>query len=438
MSRTASLLCRLGILGPLALAAGCTDNGPEVPGPHYLAIVTRADFAPGIEPDSFYAYHIRDFSGNAGVDTVVLAAPRDTVILSVPPARYIVTIGGVPAYCAIRQGAEQEVLIPERTNTAIVRYSISCLPRITLQVSTEGVNRDAEYIYRVLGNGVERIGAIDSMPLYFDNLSNGEYLVELADVKPNCTAINLGGRLQHAIIADTLSSLVYFRVACSDPASRPSIVSVSGQAFDGAVALVARVVDPDRDLDLYAADVTDCQGRSILPSGGIEPRHLSGTRLALEDTAAVMVTLAMTGVPPAVPGQSCLWFRMGDLNGNTTEVIEQPLAQGGSPLAPVAVRLNGFISGGLNSFFVDLQADDPDGDFLGIQPRLRLRDGTLGPPDGQEDGGIYDPIGYRGTDLPVVPIGPGHIIVNYFDILAVEVYLFDGAGHITRAVDDHL
>jgi hypothetical protein len=30
------------------------------------------------------------------------------------------------------------------------------------------------------------------------------------------------------------------------------------------------------------------------------------------------------------------------------------------------------------------------------------------------------------------------VIINYFDILAIEVYLYDAAGHITRAIDDRL
>jgi hypothetical protein len=425
------------LLMTVVVLTGCGDNGPTVSGPPYLAIVTRIDLPPGVEPDSLFAYHIRDYAGNRGVDTVVTAAPTDTVILSVPPARYLVTIGGVPPECAIRQGAEQEVLIPEETNTAIVRYTISCLPRITLQVSTEGVDRDHEYIYRVVGNGIDRVGAIDSTPLYLDDLPSGDYLVELADVKPNCTIISLGERLQRATIADTLSSLVYFRVACSDPATRPSLVAVHGAAFDGAVAVMARAVDPDRDLDLYSADVTDCQGRSMLPNGGLESRNLYGSRVRLEDTAAVMVVLRAPGMSESTLSHGCVWFRMGDLNGNTTQIVERPLEVAGGSTAPQVTRLNGFVSGGLTSFFVDLQADDPDADFLGIHARLRLRDGALAAPDGIEDVASYNTIGYRGTDLPVVPIGPGQVIVNYFDILAVEVYLFDAAGHITRVVDDH-
>jgi hypothetical protein len=200
---------------------------------------------------------------------------------------------------------------------------------------------------------------------------------------------------------------------------------------------MARAVDPDRDLDLYSADVTDCQGRSMLPNGGLESRNLYGSRVRLEDTAAVMVVLRAPGMSESTLSHGCVWFRMGDLNGNTTQIVERPLEVAGGSTAPQVTRLNGFVSGGLTSFFVDLQADDPDADFLGIHARLRLRDGALAAPDGIEDVASYNTIGYRGTDLPVVPIGPGQVIVNYFDILAVEVYLFDAAGHITRVVDDH-
>lgn len=422
----------------LLMAGGCSDGGTAPPGPPYLAIVTRVDVAPGVQPDSFYAYHIRDYAGTNGVDTVVTAAPRDTVILSVKPARYIVTIGNVPAECAIRQGAEQEVLIPEETNTAVVRYTITCLPRITLQVSTEGTQKDPEYIYRVVGNEVDRSGPIDSLPIYLDDLPTGDYQVELANVRNNCTVISLGGNLQRATIADTLSPLVYFRVACSDPTTRPRLVTLASAVFDGSVALLGRVIDPDRDLDLYAADFTDCRGHSLLPNGGIEPRNLYGTRLRLEDTATVMLTLNTRDVPDSLVRAGCVWFRMGDANGNSTEVREQPVGGAGPGTPSTFVRLNGFISGSLTNYFVDLQADDTDGDFLGVVARLRLRDGTLGPPDGIEDGATYNVIGYRGTDLPVVPVGEGQVLVNYFDILGLEVFLFDAAGHITRGTDDRL
>jgi hypothetical protein len=428
-----------GLLLILAAAAACSDGGPEVPGPPYLAIVTRVDLPPGVEPDSFYAYHVRDYAGTAGVDTVVTAAPRDTIILSVPPARYVVTIGNVPPHCAIRQGAEQEVLIPEGTNTAIIRYSITCLPLIALQVSTEGVNPDNEYIYRVIGLETDIVGAVGpNETIYLDNLHSGEYRVELADVKAECTIISLGGRLQRASVSDTVSGLVYFRVACSDPAARPAILSLSALGGFEGVAALARVTDPDRDLELYAADLTDCAGRSVLPNGGVERRNLFFTRLRLEDPGEVMLVLNAPGLSDAVLAASCLWFRMGDQNGNSTEVAEIPVRSGSGANAPVAIRLNGFFSGGLQNFFVDLQADDPDGDFVGTFARLRLRDGVLGPPDGQPDYASYNTIGYRGTDLPVVPIGPGNVIVNYFDILAIEIYLYDAAGHITRAVDDRL
>jgi hypothetical protein len=428
-----------GRLFMLALAVACSDGGPVVPGPPYLAIVTRVDLPPGVEPDSFYAYHVRDYAGSAGVDTVVIAAPRDTVILSVPPARYVVTLGGVPAHCAIRQGAEQEVLIPEGTNTAIIRYSITCLPLIAVQVSTEGMNPDNEYIYRVIAPGTDIVGAVGpNETIYLDNLQSGEYQVELADVKAECAVISLGGRLQRASVSDTASGLVYFRVACSDPAARPAIVSLTATGGYEGVAVLARVTDPDRDLELYAAEVTDCAGRSILPNGGVERRNLFFTRLRLEDPGEVMLVLNAPGLSDAVLAGSCVWFRMGDQNGNSTAVAEIPLQSGGGANAPVPVRLNGFFSGGLQSFFVDLQASDPDGDFVGTFARLRLRDGVLGPPDGQPDFASYNTIGYRGTDLPVVPIGPGSVIINYFDILAIEVYLYDAAGHITRAIDDRL
>ena len=81
---------------------------------------------------------------------------------------------------------------------------------------------------------------------------------------------------------------------------------------------------------------------------------------------------------------------------------------------------------------------DPDGDFAGLFVGARMRDGVLGPADGEEDFGVYNVAGYLDVlELPTLTFSAGRRPA-WDDIFAVVVYLLDARGNLTRLEDADL
>src|SRR5262245_50243906 len=173
------------LLGSLtACLVGCSDSsGPDSPGPPFIAIVTKVDAGPGVDVGTSYSYHVRELSGTVGVDTVIAAAPTDTIVLSVPPATYTVSLDGVPTKCVSQYGLTQDLIVPEGSNTTIARYFVICRPLIRLMTATEGVNRDNQYVFRVTGEGMDRAGVLEAADTALvEDLPAGTYQIELFNV----------------------------------------------------------------------------------------------------------------------------------------------------------------------------------------------------------------------------------------------------------------
>ena len=271
------------------LAAGCRQTAePSSFAPPYVAVVTKFDAAPGVDV-GHYSYRIRELSGTLGVDTTVVpSSPTDTIIVSVPnvTATYVVSLSGVPAKCISRNGNEAQFIVPEGTNTTIVRYFIICKPLVTLYMSTEGAARDTEYLFRLSGNGIERVGRLSEQDtVVVEDVPPGDYRFDLAGIADNCTAISQGLREPRITVPDQGGARLDLRVACSDPARRPTIVSMAATYADGVNGLSFVAADPDRDMDWYQWDITDCQG---IPSS----REVSGLGAASSRLAAMPTRFA--------------------------------------------------------------------------------------------------------------------------------------------------
>ena len=136
---------RLGLLAtrlvPWVLVAfvllglgGCGDaTGPSQP--PYIAIVNQFSAAPGTDIGSTYTYRVTEISGQLHIDKTITAGPYDTIIVPVQPATYKITLSGAPRQCRYQGGTEFYLLVPENSNTALVRNQISCQSLITLSTA---------------------------------------------------------------------------------------------------------------------------------------------------------------------------------------------------------------------------------------------------------------------------------------------------------------
>lgn len=417
----------------LALLAGSACERPlEVVPTSYLAIVTLVDDA--VAARTLVHYRVTELSGTLGIDTLLTRAARDTVILDLPPATYTVTVDGLPATCGVPRGTVQMVEVYPPPSTALARYFAFCRPTFTLATLVEGAAQDSEFTWRLDGPGALRVGVIGANDsLHLDGLPAGRYTLRLGLVADNCVATSDGGLEQSVDVPESGGAALLFRLACSDAARRPRLLAVAASYHDGAAAFVFRAVDPDRDIERYWFDLTDCDGRSVLPSGPLLRRGLSSGRTALADTVTVAAGFELALPDSAVRGR-CAALRVADEAGNTTPVVERPLTPEAGA-APTATSFNAYYLGN-SAVHIDVQALDADGDFVGYFALLRLRDGVLAAPDGQPDLGIYNAAGYDAVPLPDVPLGSGRIGVG--DVLAVIVYLVDGRGHFTRLEDADL
>jgi hypothetical protein len=414
----------------LGLAGTACEPTTEVVPVSYLAVVALFD-------DSAAAgrltlrYHIAELSGTVGVDTLIERPARDTLILELPPATYAVGLDGLPSTCTVSRGTEQWVQVYPPPSTALARYFVRCQPALTLLTTTEGSRADSLYVWTLDGPAGRRSGLIGGNDsLRFDSLAPGSYDVVLSHVAPNCVVVSDGGPFRLAAVPPGGGASLRYRVACSDPAHRPQLLSLAASARGASVAFTLRATDPDRDMDRYIFDVTDCAGRSVLPSGSRQRGGLAVGRTANADTVLLVVGFDVGVTDSALAGR-CAAVRLADQAGNTTPIHEVPLGvrRGGQP--PMATTFAARVSGGV--LRTDVQAFDPDGDFAGYFYQLRVRDGVFGSPDGTPDVALFNTAGYLTLPLPELVVGSG--LLRAEDILAVVVFLIDARGQFVRLED---
>jgi hypothetical protein len=399
----------------------------------YLAIVALIDAPTGISPGTRYTYHIRDAYGRLGIDTTVAVTPADTVILPLPPGTYLVTLGGVPETCLSRYGANYQATVDAGPYTTTIRYFVSCLPPLVVRLSSSGVNTGSEYVYRLVApDGGERLGvAAPNDTLSLDDLTPGRYEFHLHLLPPHCVVTTNGGARRIVDVVRGGGTVAELHVACSDEATRPVLLEVRAAYAAGAGLIWFRARDPNRDIERYHWDLTDCRGTSILPEGSRVRRGLSSSgRTAGQDTILVISAFEV-GLPDSVVAGSCTAVRVADEPSNTTPVWEVPTRTPVGTASPQASTFNAVYIGTL-AVRTTLTVGDPDGDFVGLFAAARLRDGILSPPNGQPDIGIYNVSGYL---LPNVPDLPLNSRIQYGDVLGVIVYLVDAAGNFARLED---
>lgn len=421
-------------------ALGCSDFSPlHVPartGPPYLAVITTTQAPSGIASLGGYRYRIIESSLSVGLDTTVVADAVDTLLLSVPPATYEVSIGAVPPECRVQANAtKQSAVLVAETNTAILRFTIFCRAQLAIENLTSGQQQDDAFVVRIDGpSGAQRIdliGAQDTVLL--DGLEPGENTVRLGHVASNCEVVSDGGAVRRVVVTAAGGIDMAFRVACSNPAARPSLASVRASHQDGVNGFVLHATDPDRDIERYFWDLTDCHRNSLIGDGGRTRGGFSRGRTGNLDSV-VVIGLHTVELSDERAHAGCVSLRVEDLFGNSSEIVETPLRPSpGAPPFPLAFNASVFDRIAIRTL---LQADDPDGDYIGFFGTARLSDGTLGPTDGRPDIGIFNNAGYLGTAVPEIPLGSGRPIGEAYQ--AVILYLFDRAGHFRRVEDTDL
>ncbi len=414
------------------LVAGCSQATEPTPGPPFLAIVTKLEQGTALDSAATYTYRVKNLSvGTAPLDTVVRATPEDTVILSVPPSTYSITLDSLPPKCNSRRGNQEVLVLDPQTNTGLARFLLFCNATLTIAVQTQGPATAQEYVWLVTSaDGLSRSGIVDAIgAAYADGLPAGEYRVQLALVGSECIAANSGGLSQHVAVPEEGGVTVNFRIICSDPATAPVMRAFHWSYHDSTAAFVATLTDADRNVSNYVFDLTDCAGSSLLPGGPLFKDGLDAGRTARLDTVVVLGAFEVDLPAEEMVGR-CASFRAEDARGNSSARVEVPLAtEPGDP--PAADQFNAILNGE-TLLHVTLSASDPDSDFVGTFAALRLRDGTLGSPDGRDDTVSYNIQGYLGTSLPDVTLG-GRIL--FTDVYAAIVYLIDAKGHFTRVED---
>ena len=428
-------------LVPLLFALGLTScvGEPTAPvGAPYLAVVVLVDAPDEVTVRGPYRFRVRELSGTIRRDTTFFATPRDTVILSVEPATYVVEIDEVPAACGVRQGGIQYIEVPPRTNTSLARFLLTCRNALTLTVLSDGNLVDSGYVFTVTRPGVPaRTGVLASSDtILLDNVTPGTYDVALRHVADNCTVLNSGGDAVQVTIPPAGGATHNFRVTCSEPARRPRIAEFRSTYDRGAVGIMLRVADPDRDVERFAWDITDCSRRSVLPDGWRRRGGFAGwENVSNRDTAIVISGFDIPLSDAQLVGR-CQAVYVGDERGNISEILEVPLVPRSVAKAPGVVRFNATYVG-TASLRVDLEVYDPDGDFVGAFLAYNLRDGVvILPPDGAPDRVIVQPAGIIGATFPDLPFNIG--FGQWSDYLTVTVYLVDRAGNVTRIEDPNL
>ena len=415
----------------LAFLQAC-ERATQPPGPPYLAIVSNLYAVGGATTPTQLTYHIVDAGTGRLVDKRIRVAPKDTVILSVPPSAYLVDLEGLPSRCVVSNGPERGIVLTDETNTGIVRYSIQCSGVVSVAVVADGAELDSSYVYLVRGaSGTEITGVVAANDTAtIDDAGAGDYTVRLGGIAPNCVVLSDGGPLQHVTVTATGGAILTFRINCSSLANRPQLLSLRSGHDKGASIFTFQVWDPDGDVDGYTWDLTDCNGTSVLPDSRERTRrNLRSGRGALYDTLTIVGGYE-TGLAQETVAGRCTEIRVFDEHSNSSVVVSHRI--GSATGFPPIVRFFNAILEGQARITSLLLGSDPENDIVGHFIMLRLRDGVLGQQDGKPDYATMDPIGYPGLD--VVPI-PTTSRVKWDDILAVIAYVIDAQGNVVRVED---
>lgn len=427
----------LALLGCLAGASCDTATEPDFR-PPYLAIVPRVATVPGMQLPTTVRYRIRLLTTPGGLDTIVRAGLRDTVVLSLPPSTYEVERLDVPSRCALDPATPQEAVLFPNTNTTVVRLNLACQPSLVVTFGMEGEAPRAPVVFEHVAPGAasrtRSVSLTDTLVL--DALAPGAHRLGVSALPSNCLFVSPGGADTQPVDVPAAGGVrAELRVHCALAAQRPQVRSFGASVVDTTVAFTLRATDPDRNLDRYVFDLTDCAGRSRFPTGA---RSRTGLLPAFGPSADTSVVVAAfdAEVPRDTLLASCLAVRVIDRDGNSSAISSRRL---GPPIAARAPVLQQF-----DAFFVtrdrmDLvaSATDPDGDLEGSFVLLQFRDGSItGVFDGRPDVGILNTIGFPRTMLPTVPAGAGR--PQFEDYAAVALVVVDRAGNATRRVDTRL
>jgi hypothetical protein len=434
------------LIGALLTLLGCSaDFGlspkPSRMHPPYLAVVVFVDAPAEIVNRGPYSFRIRELSGTLGVDTSLRASPKDTIILPVQPATYRIDISDVPTTCGVREGTAQSVVVPERSNTSLARFFITCSPALVVVAYTDGVAPDSNYVLTVQGgtgtdsvNRAYLLAANDTTR--FEAIKPGTYAVGLQHVAPNCVVVSDGGEQISAKITPTGGVFIAFRVICSEVARRPRIVQAVASYGGGSLAYMIRAIDPDRDIERTFVDVTDCNRKSVLPGGGLRRGGFSGFLNVTGKDTAVIIGGYDVAVSDDVLRNKCIAIWVADERGNTSDFSELPLPPRDAARSPTATMFNARLNG-TTSLQAQLSVSDPNNDYVGMFGVYYLRDGIVAPPmDGQPDRLVLVSPGVIGAAVPTLPLGIG--LGEWSDYLSFVVYLIDRAGNFTRLEDNDL
>ena len=421
----------------LLITSGCSHGdslAPDTRKPPYIAIVAKAGPEVLGEPGVKYTYHIKGLSTGSTYDSTLTVAPADTVIVSVEPGTYSISLVDLPVKCVSRYGLDQEIVVPPGTNTAIARYFITCNVPLAVRVYTAGLPTDPEFIWQVedQSGSFHETGVIRNRDetLTFESLQPGSYTVSLWNAPEICVFTNNGGRHQTVTVPPDGNVRLGFSVICSKPANRPEILEFSWQYHDSVVVFIAKAKDPDYNLSTLFFDLTDCNGNTVLPDGARERGGMQGGRTSFTLTPILFSAFELGLSDQEIAGH-CASLRVQDTDGNTSAVVEAlPSFPNGSP--PEAVGFNSVLVSN-ELLTTKLSARDSDGDFFGTFVAARLRDGVLSPRDGKFDIGVFNAAGYEGTTIPDLPL-TGRIL--YTDVYAIMVYVVDLHGNFRKYVDD--
>jgi hypothetical protein len=223
------------------------------------------------------------------------------------------------------------------------------------------------------------------------------------------------------------------RVHCADASRAPIVQAVEASTTDGTVGVYVRAVDPDRNLDRYFWNVTDCKGRTLLRFGERTRTGLLNAFGQSPDTTVLTFAFEPTELDAGALANACVAVRLMDRDGNSTPIFERPLR---APDATRAPRIRSFDARFLTTAQLDarLEVEDPDGDYAGNFLSFLYLDGTInGRFDGVPDLGILNATGQVGTVFPIFPMGGGRPTFDRY--LEVRVAVLDRRGNLAVARD---
>ncbi len=138
--------------GALLLAACGEPTKPRV-GPPYIAIYAVFTMQEGLSEVPQFRYTVEELSGTLSINRSFVVASKDTVVLSVPPASYIIEVHDLPPTCTVRDGPKRLLTLLDTDNTGTLRYVVQCVPSLTVEVLMDGSDIDDAMVYRMRGAG---------------------------------------------------------------------------------------------------------------------------------------------------------------------------------------------------------------------------------------------------------------------------------------------